>query len=342
MFEKLLKWLVPATVIYTISIVLLSCGGTAATKQPVQQFPHMTLPSVQVKALYTGADIRTLLDAVVPPLKDSIFHYVEDMDYMTYTANSDGSLLMTIYFKPGTNLDEAALNVSNVVTVATAQLPSPVVQSGVTVLKQNEAIVMAVDIYSEDTAQYNQAFLTNYAAINIIPGIQRIPGVSHLSMPDENKDSLVRIWISKGQMTALNLTLKEVLAAIPAKKLEAVTGILHKNSKQTFDYIIKCKNEHAQLVGYENLMIHRNADTALTLKEVAAKVELGPYVYGNFTHISGKRGISIVVMQLADSNVSGIQPAIKKLMKTASTDFPTGIKHSMLFNPEDSLYISVE
>lgn len=342
MFKKLLKWLVSATVIYTISIILLSCSGTASTRQPGQQYPHMALPSIQVKALYPGADVRTVLGSVMPPLKDSIFHNVENMDYMTYTASSDGSLIITVYFKPGTDLDLAAVNISNLVAVASGQLPAQVVQSGLTVLRKNEPIVVAVNLYSENTGPYDRAFLTNYAAINIVPEIQRIPGVSHLITFDENKDSLMRIWLNKGHMAAFNLTLKEVLAAIPDDKLEAVTGILHKNSKQTFDYIIKCKSEHNQLVESGNMIIRSNADTTLRLKDVAAKVEFGPYTYGNFSRINGKTGISIVVTQVADLNYNEIQMAIKKQMETASMNFPAGIKHLILYNPKDSLYISGE
>jgi HAE1 family hydrophobic/amphiphilic exporter-1 len=339
MFKNLLKWLVSATV---ISIILFACGGTPSTKQPVQQSPLMILSSIQVKALYPGADLGTVLGSVVPPLRDSIFHHAENMDHMSYTASNDGSLIITVYFKPGTNVDLAAVNISNIISVTTGQLPSQVVQSGVTVLRQNESLVMAVGIYSEDAGHYDQTFLTNYAARNIVPEIQQISGVSHLITFDGNKDSLIRIWLNKGHMTTFNLTLEEILAAIPNKKPEAVTEILYKNSKQAFDYIIKCKSEHTQAVEYGNMVIRTNADTVLRLKDVAEKVEFGPYTYGNLTHINGKPGINIAVMQLADSNYNEVQIAVKKLMETASMKFPAGVKHLISYNPKDSLYISAE
>lgn len=342
MFKKLLNWLVSATVISTISIILVSCGGIASTRQPAKQPPPMAPSPIQVRALYPGADAGTVLSSVATPLKDSIFHYIGNIDYMTYTASSDGSLIITLYFKPGTNLDQAALNISNLVSVSSGQLPPQVVQSGITVLKQNEPIVMAVNLYPEDPGHYDQAFLTNYAATNIVPRIRQIPGVSHLITFEANRDSLMRIWLNKAHMAALNLTLKEVLAAIPAEKLEAVTGTLYKNSNQPFDYIIKCKSEHYQPIEYGNMVIRTHADTTLRLKDVAAKVELGPYTYGNFSRINGKPGINIVVMQFADSNYNEIQIAIKKLMETASVKFPAGVKHSILYNPKDSLYISAE
>lgn len=339
MFKTLLN---SATAIYTVFIVLVSCGGTASTKQqPAQQLSPATLPSIQVKALYPGADALTVLNLVASPLKDSIFQYAGNMDHMVYTAGSNGSLAITVYFTPGTNLDQAELNISNIVAAA-KQLPSQVIQSGITVLKQNEPMIMAIDMYLEDARQYDQAFLADYTATHVVPEIRTIPGVSHLITLNENKDSLIRIWLDNDRMATFNLTLKELLAAVPTKQLEAVTGVLHKKNKPASDYIIKCKSERNQLAVYGNKVIHTNTDTILKLKDVAAKIEFGSYTYGNFARINNKPGISIIVMPLAGADYNRIQVAANKLMEKASAKFPAGVKHLMLYNPKDSLYISAE
>ncbi|HEY9262344.1 efflux RND transporter permease subunit [Chitinophaga sp.] len=339
MLEKLLKRLVSAATVYTISIILVSCGGRVASKQPPEQMLSKDLPSIQVKALYPGANIRTILDTVTPPLKDSIYHYIENMDHLIYTASSDGSLIISVYFKPATDLDQAALKISNVVAVVTRQLPSQVVQSGITVLKQEEPIVMAVDLYSEDAANYAPTFLANYAAVHIVPEVQRIQGVSHLITFDTHRDSLIRIWLNKKNRTA---TLNELLTAIPAEKVEAVTGIVYKNGKQPFDYMIKCKSEHNQLDAYRNMIIRTNGDTVLRLKDVTATIEFGPPIDGNVTRINGKPGVNIVITPMAGSNYNETQRAVKELMETASMKFPAGLKHRILYNPKDSLYMSIE
>ena len=341
MYKKLLKWFVPAMV---ISIMLFACDITS-TKNPVQESRHTGIPSiptVQVKLQFPGADIPTVLRSVASPLRDSIFHYVENLDHISYTAGSDCSLIVSVYFTPGTDPDKAAVNISNIVSVMNAQLPSQVIQSGITVLRQNEALVMTVDMYSEDNERYDKVFLTNYAVTNVIPEIQRIQGVSHLVTINANNDSLIRIRLNKEYMATFNLTLEKVLAAIPAKQLEAVTCMLYKNNKQPVDYIIKCKSRYNQLAEYVNLIIHTNGDSVLRLKDVAENIEYGPYTYGNFTRINGKPGINIAVMQVADSNYNEIQTAVKKLMETVSVKFPAGVRYSMLYNPKDSLFISVE
>jgi HAE1 family hydrophobic/amphiphilic exporter-1 len=342
MNKKLWKWLISTASISAACIILVSCGEVTSPKQPVQQALDTALPSIQLRAFYPGADAVTVLNSVVPPLRDSIFHHVRNMDHMSYTAGSDGSLIINVYFKPETNMDSEGLNISNIVSVVSPRLPSQVVQAGITVDRQYGPIVMAVNMYSDDARLYDQKFLSNYAAINIIPEIRRVPGVSRLISIDMSKDSVMRIWLNKDRLSASNLTLKEVLAGIPAKKLEEVTGILYKKSKQSFDYIIKCKSDRNQLDDYKNMIIRNPANTVLRLKDVAEKIEFSPFTYGNFTRINSKPGINIFVMQFADSNYNEIQIAIKKLMKTASPDFPAGIKHSILYNPKDSLYIAVE
>lgn len=338
MFKTLLN---SAPVIYTIFIMLVSCGGTAPAKQPAQQSGPAPLPSIQVQAIYPGANAATVLDLLASPLKDSIFQYVGNMDHMTYTASSNGSLTMTVYFAPGTNQDQAEVNISNVVAAATKQLPSQVIQSGITILKQNEPMVMTIDVYSENDGHYDQAFLTEYATTHIVPEVRRIPGVSHLITLNE-KDSLMRIWLNKDRMASFNLTLKELLAAVPKENMEAVTGILYKKSNQAFDYIIKYKPKHNQPAKYGDIPIHTNTGAVLKLKEVAAKIEFGPYTYGNFTRIKNNPGISMAVMPIAGADYNGIQEAANKLMETATAKFPAGIKHRVLYNPQDSLYISAE
>ncbi len=338
MFKTLLH---SAPVIYIIFLMLVSCGGTAPTKQPAQPLPPLSLLSIQVQALYPGADAGTVLDSVAAPLKDSIFHYVENMDHITYTAGSNGSLTITVHFVPGTNPDQAELTISNMVAATTSQLPSQVIQSGITVLKQNEPMVMAIDVYAENARDYDQAFLTEYATTRIVPEIRRIAGVSHLITLNE-KDSLMRIWLNKDRLASLNLTLKELLAAIPKENVEAVTGMLYKKGSQPFDYIIKCKSKYNQTAKYGNTPVHTKTGAILKLKEMATKIEFGPYTYGYFTRIKNNPGISMIVMPLAGADYNQIQAAVNKLMEAASAKFPAGIKHLILYNPKDSLYLSAE
>lgn len=338
MFKKFIDRPVLATV---ISVILVILGILGLVKLPLQQFPDIAPPAVQVMALYPGANAETVLRAVAPSLEESI-NGVENMSYMSSTASNDGSLVITVYFKLGTDPDQAAVNVQNRVSQATSQLPAEVVQAGITTAKQQNSLIMVVDMYSEDIKNYDQTFLANYAQINIIPEIKRIPGVGQSIIFGGNKDYSMRVWLNPAQMAAYKLTPKEVMAAIQDKSLEAAPGKFGESSQASFEYVIKYKGKLNKPEDYENIAIKSNADgSILRLKDVA-RIEFGSYTYGNFTRVNGKPGINIAVMQLAGSNANEIQIAIDKLMQKASKDFPKGVKHLILYNTKTSLDLSID
>jgi HAE1 family hydrophobic/amphiphilic exporter-1 len=337
MFKRFIEKPVMATV---ISILLVILGVLGLTGLPLQQFPDIARPAVQVIAYYPGANAETVLRSVAPSLEESI-NGVENMSYMSSTASNDGSLVITVYFKLGTNADQAAVNVQNRVSQAISQLPAEVVQAGITTAKQHNSLLMVVDLYAEDDSAYDQTFLANYAAINIIPEIKRIPGVGQSIIFGGNKDYSMRVWLNPSQMAAYNLTPKEVMAAIQDKNLEAAPGKFGESSKEAFEYVIKYKGKLNEPAEYENIVIRSNADgSMLRLKDVA-KIEFGAYTYGNYTRVNGKPGVNIASMQLAGSNSNEIQIAIAKLMEKASKNFPKGVKHLILYNTKDSLDQSI-
>ena len=324
-----------------ISILLVILGVLGLTSLPLQQFPDIAPPAVQVLAFYPGANAETVLRSVAPSLEESI-NGVENMSYMSSTASNDGSLVITVYFKLGTNADQAAVNVQNRVSQATSQLPSEVVQAGITTAKQQNSLLMVVDLYAEDTATYDQTFLANYAQINIIPEIKRIQGVGQSLIFGGSKDYSMRVWLNPSQMATYNLTPKDVIAAIQDKNLEAAPGKFGESSKESFEYVIKYKGKLNEPADYGNIVIKSNDDgSMLRLKDVA-KIEFGAYTYGNYTRVNGKPGVNIATMQLSGSNSNEIQIAVAKLMEKASTKFPKGVKHLILYNTKDALDQSID
>lgn len=337
MFKKFIDRPVLATV---ISILLVILGILGLYKLPLQQFPDIAPPAVQVTALYPGANAETVLRSVAPSLEEAI-NGVENMSYMSSTASNDGSLVITVYFKLGTDPDQAAVNVQNRVSQATSQLPAEVLQTGITTAKQQNSLIMVVDLYTEDEATYDQTFLTNYAQINIIPEIKRIPGVGQASVFGGSKDYSMRVWLNPNQMAAYNLTPNELMAAIQDKNLEAAPGRFGESSAESFEYVIKYKGKLNQPSEYENIIIRANEDgSILRLKDVA-KIEFGAYTYGSLTRINGKPGLNIGIVQLAGSNSNEIQIAIAELMKKAEKNFPKGVKQLILYNTKDALDQSI-
>ncbi|MEI6948086.1 efflux RND transporter permease subunit [Paraflavisolibacter sp. H34] len=337
MFQKFIERPVLATV---ISILLVILGVLAMLRLPLQQFPDIAPPAVLVTAVYPGANAETVLRSVAPSLEESI-NGVENMSYMSSTASNDGSLAITVFFKQGTDPDQAAVNVQNRVTQATSQLPAEVVQQGITTVKQQNSLIGAIGLYTEDPKKYDQTFVANYAQINIIPEIKRIPGVGSASIFGGVKDYSMRVWLNTSQMAAYKITPAEVMGAIQDKNLEAAPGKLGERSDEVFEYVIKYKGKLTKPEEYGNIAIRANADgSVLRLKDVA-RVELGAYSYTSVTHLNGNDGVVIGVIQLAGSNANEIQIAVDKLMEKASKDFPAGIQYNNFYRTKTALDESI-
>ncbi len=240
MFKKFIERPVLATV---VSILLVILGFVGLTGLPIQMFPDIAPPTVQVKAFYPGANAETILRSVIPPLEEAI-NGVEDMSYISSSATNDGSLLINVYFKLGTNADQAAVNVQNRVSSATGLLPPEVVQAGITTKKTQNGLIMGVNLYSMDEKVFDKTFIANYATINILPEIQRVPGVGEARIIGASKDYSMRVWLNPSQMAAYHLSPDEVAKAIQKHNLEAAPGRFGENSKVSFEYVIKYKGKN--------------------------------------------------------------------------------------------------
>ncbi|RLJ80348.1 efflux RND transporter permease subunit [Pedobacter alluvionis] len=337
MFQKFIDRPVLSTV---ISILLVIVGILGLTKLPLERFPNIAPPSVLVTAVYPGANAETILRSVTPSLEEAI-NGVENMTYMTSSASNDGTLAITVYFQQGTNPDQAAVNVQNRVSQATSQLPAEVVQYGITTTKQQNSFIGAIGVYSEDPKKYDAVFVNNYAQINIIPELKRIPGVGSASVFGGIKDYSMRIWLNPSQLATYKITPNEVITAIQDKNLEAAPGRFGERSSEAFEYIIKYKGKLTKPEEYQNIAIRSNSDgSILRLKDVA-RVELGAYSYGSVNRLNGHDGITIGVIQLSGSNANEIQIAIDKLLAKLSKDFPAGIKYNQFYRTKTDLDESI-
>jgi HAE1 family hydrophobic/amphiphilic exporter-1 len=345
MFKQFIERPVLATV---VSILLVILGIVGLTGLPIQMFPDIAPPTVQVKAFYPGANAETILRSVTPPLEEAI-NGVEDMSYMSSSATNDGSLVISVYFKLGTNADQAAVNVQNRVSSATGLLPPEVVQAGITTKKTQNGLIMGVNVFSEDDKLFDKTFIANYAQINILPEIQRVPGVGEARIIGASKDYSMRVWLNPAQMAAYHLTPDDITNAIRSRNLEAAPGRFGEGSKVSFEYVIKYKGKNSEPQEYENMIIRTNDDGSLLRLKDVARVELGAYTYGTFNTLSGsdptftdKSAITIQILQLPNSNAREIQVQVEKLMNKAAKSFPTGLRQQTIWYSKDMLDQSIE
>lgn len=338
----MLKIFIDKPVIATVvSIMLVILGAVGLMDLPIQQFPDIAPPVVQVSANYPGANAETMVRAVAPPLEEAI-NGVENMTYMSSTSSNDGTLIISVYFKLGTDPDQAAVNVQNRVSSATGLLPPEVVQAGTTTQKVQNSLIMAINLMSDKPELYDATYLTNYAQINIIPELKRIQGVGQVTFYGSNRDYSMRIWLNPAQMAAYNITPTEVMAAVKSKNQEAAPGRFGESSDRSFEYVLKYAGKYTRPEDYGNMIIRTNGDgSMLKLKDVA-KVELGSYTYNSLNTVHDKKSVLFQVIQLPGTNSREIQTKVAEFLKKAEKDFPPGIKQQILYNTKDMLDQSID
>ena len=336
MLKKFIERPVLSTV---VSIILTLLGLLSLISLPITLFPDIAPPTVQVTATYPGANAEVVARAVATPIEEAV-NGVENMTYMTSTSSNDGTMTLNVYFKVGTDPDLAAVNVQNRVSKAVSQIPAEVVQAGISTQKQQNSMIMVPLFYSTDSA-YDETFLQNYAKINIIPEIQRVPGVGQ-AMVFGAKDYSMRIWLKPDRLVANNLSPQDVLNAIRDQNLEAAPGRFGQSSTESFEYVLKYQGKFSQNADYENIILQANADGSVVRLKDVARVEFGSFTYSANTNIEGKQGIGIAIFQTAGSNANEILTSVNNVLEKAEKSFPRGIEYFIMYSAKEFLDGSIE
>ena len=213
-----------------ISLIITLLGALALTQLPMAQFPNIAPPEVNVTVEYTGANAETVTKAAIVPLERAI-NGVPGMKYMSFDAGNDGVGVVQIIFEVGTNPDVAAVNVQNRVAAVMGELPAEVIRNGVKIAKEENAMLMYLNIYSTDTA-LQEKFLYNFADINILADLKRIEGVGYADILGA-KEYAMRVWLKPDKMLTYNVSTAEVLESLDEQNIEAAPGKVGESSDKT-------------------------------------------------------------------------------------------------------------
>lgn len=336
MIKKFIERPVLSTV---ISILLVLLGMISLFSLPITQFPDIAPPSVQVTANYPGADAEVVARSVATPLEESI-NGVENMTYMTSNSNNDGTMTLNVFFKSGTDPDIASVNVQNRVAKANSLIPQEVLQAGLTTQKQQNGIIMAIVLYSNDTS-FTESFLQNYAKINMIPQIQRVHGVGQ-ALIFGSKDYAMRLWLKPDRLAAYHLSTQEVLAAIREQNLEAAPGKFGEGSQESFEYVIKYKGKLNEGQQYENIILKANTDGSMIRLKDVARVEFGSFSYTASAKVDKGPSTGILIYQTAGSNANDILTEVDKILQETIKSLPKGIKTFIPYSAKEFLDASID
>lgn len=320
-----------------ISVLILMLGIIGLVNLPMEQYPDIAPPTIQVSATYSGASAETVQKSVIVPLEESI-NGVENMLYMTSSASNTGSASVSVYFKQGTDPDMAAINVQNRVTKAQGTLPSEVTKIGVTAEKRQNSQLKIMSLYSPD-GSYDQNFLSNYLKINVVPRIQRISGVGEVMVM--GNDYSMRIWLKPDVMAQYGLVPADVITVLGEQNIESPTGTLGEDSENTFQYTLKYRGRYETGEEYGEMVVRALANgNVLRLKDVA-DIELGAVSYNFSSEVSGHPGATFMVMQTAGSNANEIIAEIDELAKELRADLPAGMVLEDMMSIKDFLDASI-
>ncbi len=320
-----------------ISIVIIIGGLIGLAVLPIERYPNIAPPTINVQVSYPGASAETVQKSALVPLEEAI-NGVENMTYMSSSATNNGSGNITVYFKQGTNADMAAVNVQNCVSRATRQLPSEVVEAGITVKKRQTSILERVALYSPN-GSYDRTFIVNYIKINLVPAISRIPGVGDIDV--RGSDYSMRIWLKPDVMAQYKLVPADIAAVLGEQNIEAATGSFGENSDQTFQYAMRYKGRLEKIDEFENIVIRALPNgEVLRLKDVA-EIELGTKSYQYKCEINGMPGTDFAIYQTPDSNATEVIKKIDAYLEEAREDFPIDLEMVILESTNDFLFASI-
>ncbi|MCM1311645.1 MAG: efflux RND transporter permease subunit [Bacteroides sp.] len=320
-----------------LSVIIVLLGVIGLVQLPVEQFPEIAPPTIRVTATYTGANAETVQKSVIAPLEESI-NGVENINYITSSANNRGTATINVYFRQGTDPDMAAVNVQNRIASAQGLLPAEVTRSGVTVRKSQNSTAKIVALYSPDNS-FDQKFLYNYFKINVEPRLARIPGVGDITV--FGSEYSLRIWMNADKMAAHGLVPDDITAVLEEQNIEAPTGTLGADADNTFEYVLKYRGRYEDEKDFGNLVIKSLPEgNVLRLKDVA-DIELGTLSYATKNELNGHPGTNCMIAQAPGSNANDIVKEVDKVMREVAEELPEGMEVADLMSIKSFLDASV-
>lgn len=321
----------PKTAI-VVSTVLTIMGMIAYSVLPVEQFPEITPPVVNVSANYTGANAVTVESTVAAPIEAQV-NGVDDMIYMSSDSSDSGNYSLSISFEVGTDPDIASVNVQNRVAQALALLPAEVKNTGVVTQKASTNMLLVATLYSPNST-YDELFLSNYASINLKDALARISGVGKAEVLTDYAYAM-RMWMDPDRMAGLGITPGDLIAAIREQNLEVSAGQIGSPpapDNQQFQYTIRAKGRLTSVKEFENIVVRTGEAGAIVRVRDVSRVELGSSNYTASGRFAGQPSTVLAVYQAPGANALAVSDGVQAELKRLSRVFPDDVEYAVPFN----------
>ena len=320
-----------------VSIVIVLVGMIGLFLLPVDQYPEIVPPVVQVSASYPGADAETVSQAVATPIEQEL-NGTPGMLYMESRSTNSGSFTVTITFDIDTDPDLAAVEIQNRVKQAEARLPAEVIQNGISVDKQASNKLMTITLLSNDP-KFDEVYLSNYATLNVLDMLRRIPGVGRVSNVGSRYYGM-QIWVQPERLASLGLTVQDIQSALREQNRESAAGVLGQQPMNGVDVTVPivAQGRLSTVSEFEDIVLRANPDGSIIRLRDVARVSLEAQSYNTESGINGGNAAVMDIRMLPGMNAMEVSESVKKAMDEISRNFPEGISYMIPFDMTE--YIS--
>jgi multidrug efflux pump subunit AcrB len=316
-----------------LSIIITLAGWLALRSLPIAQYPEITPPTVEVSAIYPGANAQVVADTVAAPVEQQV-NGVEGMLYMSSQCTNDGTYALTVTFQNGVDLNMAQVLVQNRVSLALPILPDLVKRRGVTVKKKSPNVLMIVNLFSPDNKRDN-LYLSNYATIQLKDELSRLNGVGDITYMGE-RDYSMRLWLDPEKMATRSLTASDVVRAIEEQNTQVAAGQLGQPPiapGQVFQFTMSTMGRLTDVDQFAEMILKTDSRGRIVrLGDVTSKIELGAQAYDQSCTLNGRPSVALSIYQLPGSNALETAGRVRAKMAEMKDRFPDGVAYDIVYD----------
>lgn len=324
-----------------LAIITLIVGALAYFTLPIEQYPQIAPPTIQVSASYPGANAEIAAKTVATPLEQEI-NGIENMLYMSSQSTADGRVSITVTFELGTDLDTAQVQVQNRVAIAEPRLPEIVRRLGITTNKNSPDLMMVVNMLSPN-GTYDQTYIANYVTLQVKDRLARIEGVGNILVFGASQYSM-RVWLDPDLIAAIDMTASEVITALRGQNIQVASGTLNQapvESGQTaFELSVQTQGRLVEPDEFGSVII-KNSDGRIVRLTDVARIELGAESYATKGYLGGKKAIALPIFQRPGSNALETAATVRAEMESLSASFPPDLEYDIAYNPTEFIAKSI-
>jgi hydrophobic/amphiphilic exporter-1 (mainly G- bacteria), HAE1 family len=324
-----------------VSLVFVIAGLTAIGVLPVAEYPELSPPTIEVEAIYPGADAQTIAQTVAVPIEQEV-NGVEGMLYMSSTASNDGVYKLTVTFRTGTDLDTAAVQIQNRVSAAESSLPEEVRRMGLKTQKKMPDFAQMITVTSPD-GRHDDVFLSNFATLQLREQIQRLPGVGSVTIFGAAQYAM-RVWIDPTVLEARGLSSADVLRAIRDQNVQVAAGkigALPNDGSQAFEYTVTARGRLLDAEEFGSLVVRRSDDGRVVRLSDIARIELDAQTYSMESRVDGSPAAVLAIFQLPGANLIQISDGLGSLLEDLRPTFPEGVSVQVTYDAANAVRASL-